>query len=39
MIGFKNQKKGKIIKMLTLKQKVTHHFMKQNDYVLKGDKK
>jgi len=26
------------IRMLTLKQKVKHHFMKQNDYVLEGGK-
>jgi hypothetical protein len=34
----KNQGKGQIIKMLTLKCKVKCHFMKRDDYVSKGDK-
>ncbi len=34
----KNQGKGQIIRMLTLKCKVKCHFMKQDDYVSKGDK-
>jgi hypothetical protein len=31
-------KKRQIIKTLTLKKKMKHHFMKQGDCVLKGDK-
>jgi hypothetical protein len=34
----KNQKKGQIIKIIILKRKVKHHFLKRNDYVSKGGK-
>jgi hypothetical protein len=34
----KNQEKRQIIKKLTIKRKVKHHFMKHDDYVLEGDK-
>jgi hypothetical protein len=38
MISVKKLAKKIIIRMLTLKQKVKHHFMKQNDYILEGGK-
>jgi hypothetical protein len=34
----KNKKKRQVIKTLTLKQKVKHHYMKQDDGVCKIDK-
>ncbi len=35
----KNKKKGQVIKILTLKEKVKHNYTKQNDGVYANDKK